>query len=207
MPAPHGLLFVNILLKKETMKNYLLMMPLAVLLACNSGARQEEKKDSAANTEQSTSKHEDFIIGMVTANQEIIQLGRLAVVRAEQERMRRLGDTLVSKYSAANARLEQLAAKGNVTLPGDTLQPSRAVVSLTNIKDTREFERNWLQEVIAAQKDISYRYKQAVASKDPEISSLAKEMADFTEAQLDEASHIQEDMRKLINKTAKGADM
>jgi len=46
-----------------------------------------------------------------------------------------------------------------------------------------------------------------VASKDPEISSLAKEMADFTEAQLDEASHIQEDMRKLINKTAKGADM
>lgn len=133
------------------------VMALSLFVACSSA------KDSAKFTATAAQG------GMME-----VELGRLALQRAGDPSVRAFGQKMVSDHTAANAELKGVAARKNLTLPGEMSSDQKSMVEKLSKLSGAEFDKEYMSDMVKDHEtDVKDFQVQASEGSDPEIKSFA----------------------------------
>jgi putative membrane protein len=133
------------------------VMALSLLLACSSA------KDSAK-----------FAATAAQGGMTEVELGRLALQRAGDPSVRAFGQKMVTDHTAANAELKGVAARKNLTLPGEMSSDQKSMVEKLSKLNGAEFDKEYMSDMVKDHEtDVKDFQTQANDGTDPEIKSFA----------------------------------
>jgi putative membrane protein len=116
-----------------------------------------------------------FAVAAVSANLQEIQMGQAAQQRGQNPQVKALGDTLVKDHIPAHQKAAAIAAKleqyAPTTLPSEQ---ARVVTTLQSLSGA-EFDRRFVDEVIAAHTAAITLFTPSAASADVDVKAYATE--------------------------------
>lgn len=133
------------------------LMALALFLACSSA------KDSNRFAAQAAQG------GMAE-----VELGRLALQRSSDPSVRAFGQKMVSDHTVANAELKGVAARKNLTLPGEMTTEQKSMVEKLSKLSGPEFDKEYMTDMVKDHEtDLKEFQTEASEGTDPELKSFA----------------------------------
>jgi putative membrane protein len=133
------------------------LMALALTLACSSA---KDSSKFAANAAQG---------GMME-----IELGRLALQHAGDPSVRAFGRKMVTDHTAANAELKGVAARKNLTLPGELNSDQKSTIDKLAKMSGAEFDKEYMSDMVKDHEtDVKEFQTQANEGTDVDIKSFA----------------------------------
>ena len=119
----------------------------------------------------------------------------LAKKRSTNPAIESFADQMLKDHTAANDKLQSLAASEKVDLPGHPGVKQSAEHAKLELIDAKSFDRQYVQGQIKAHRDAIELYEQEAANgRDPKAQSFAKEMLPMLK------SHLQQ-IRKIAART------
>ncbi len=119
-----------------------------------------------------SSQDRNFILDAAKGGMQEVHMGMLATERGQSQSVKSLGQRLVSDHTEANRKLEALASRKGVTLPGDDAKMinSMPLASKSGAEFDREFGRVAVED---HQKDIAAFEKEINSGVDPDVRNFA----------------------------------
>jgi len=126
-------------------------------------------------------------------NNATIKFAQLASQKAENAELKSLGQTLESDHQAAQAKLQTIAAKHNVTLPTAATLDAKCEEEFTKLQGLSgsEFDKEFAKGAVEGHATARAHLEQAVTqAKDPDVAQYTREM-------LGHVKHHQQQIRQV----------
>lgn len=159
---------------KLTFKGSALLAGAALFITLG-GPAMAQKSDDAAHF-NGTPKAGDtrFAKQAAMGGMEEVQLGRLAVQRAANEKVRAFGQRMIDDHTKANDQLKAIAAKDNIALPGDLGSRQTALMDRLSRLTGPEFDRAYMRDMVRDhEKDIADFQNEAANGMNPDLRAWA----------------------------------
>ena len=174
--------------QKQTMKSICLKMlcgiaVTALALAATTGAAESTKEKKAAPATALTekgkldSKDQDFLKQAAEINLTEIELGKVAERVSSDPNIKKIAAMIVKDHTAANQKLERLAASKGVTLPTAVSGGERRSLNSLEKEQGDKFNKEFLSfNMKGHEKAIALFEKEAARTQDPDIKAWAQKM-------------------------------
>jgi len=181
--------------------NYLTGMATAIVMlsACGSADRRsaDDSVDQAMDVNDTTAMvYEDdaeFAVKAADAGLSEVQLGRLAMERATDARVKDFATRMVRDHEQANDELLSIAARHNITLP-----PAASEDEVDKQRDLREksgadFDRAYMRQMVDDHDDAVSLFEDAASdARNPDLQSFAARTLPALKKHLEEARSIRD---------------
>lgn len=128
-----------------------------------------------------------------------VQLGQLAVDKAQDADVKAFGQRMVDDHGKANDQLKSIAQQKGVTLPTDLDAKDKAAKDRLSKLSGAQFDRAYMRDMVSDhKKDVAEFKKEANAGKDNDVKNFASQTVPTLE------SHLQ-DAEKAASKTGASA--
>jgi putative membrane protein len=152
---------------------------LFVAVSC-SNAGHEDAKEQAKETndekfeDRDTEKDADRLVDAYCANLYEIKASENAAMKATTTDVKKLAGMMVVAHTKMNTDLQALAAKKNVTLPGDITDGQRRDMENLTEKSGLDYDKEYTSQMKDKHEDAIKRYDRAAdKAEDPEIKQWA----------------------------------
>jgi putative membrane protein len=127
---------------------------------------------AAQNSRGDESFARDAAIGGMTE----VELGRLAVQKSSNEKVKEFGQKMIDDHSKAGDNLKSVAAKANITLPPDLDAKHRAMVNRFSKMSGTEFDRMYVRDMLTDhESDVAAFEKEASGGSNPDLKTFAND--------------------------------
>jgi putative membrane protein len=138
-----------------------------------SGAKRETPARDA-KTAAAPAADETFVMEAAQGGMAEVELGRLAVQKASDPRVKEFGQRMVTDHSKANDNLKSLAQDKKITIPADLDAKHRATRDRLAKLSGTAFDHAYVQEMIGDhQKDVADFRKESESGLDPAVKAFA----------------------------------
>jgi putative membrane protein len=142
---------------------------LATAIACVAGGTMLAQ--SSATTPAAATK---FAKEADIGNMMEVELGKVAVKNASNEKVKQFGQRMIDDHTKANDQLKSVAAKENITLPTDLDAKHKAQVDKLSAMTGTSFDRAYMKDMVKDhQQDVAEFQKEANTGTDPGLKSFA----------------------------------
>jgi putative membrane protein len=144
------------------------------------------------NAQKLSADDRQFIGNAAMGGMHEVHMGNLGLERGQSQAVKSFSQRIVTDHSKANQKLETLANRKGVTLPGDD---AKTVTSMPiAAKNGAEFDREYARMMVEDhQKDIAAFEKEANSGSDPDVKAFAKETLPTLRAHLQAAETLPKD--------------
>jgi putative membrane protein len=105
-----------------------------------------------------------------------VELGKLAVQKGQNDKVKEFGQRMVDDHSKAGDRLRELAGKENLTLPFQLDAEHQAIVDRFAKMSGTEFDRAYARDMVQDhQTDVALFEKEANGGSHPTLKNFASE--------------------------------
>lgn len=161
-----------------------------------SSARASGSMPSRPTAAPLSARDQEFLKRANAGNLAEIQLGQLAIQRAESAEVKAFGNRMIRDHTAANDGVKRLAAEHGITLP-DQLPPEEKAEKdrLGNLRGA-EFDSAYLAAMLKDHKrDLAEFRRESKTLNDPELKDLAVKQLPALQNHLKQAESILPDLR------------
>lgn len=146
---------------------------LAAIVAFAPIPAEAEKAKGAGHASAAKALSDAEFMRMATqANMAEVQLGKIAVQRAENPEVKQFAQRMVDDHTKANDELAQLAAKRDVKMPDDMSPKHKPVMSRLSNLSGADFDRAYMREMVTEHDhDVARFQRQATATKDADLKA------------------------------------
>lgn len=103
-----------------------------------------------------------------------VELGKLAVQKATNEKVKEFGQRMIDDHSRAGDQLKSIAAKDNITLPTELSGKDRAMVDRYSKMSGTEFDRVYARDMVRDhQSDVTAFEKEANNGVNSDLKNFA----------------------------------
>jgi putative membrane protein len=163
------------------MKKLSLIFFIAILIgsqACNGDVNNEERTTAPNETAQISVPidRDDAQFAVQAANNGMadIELGRLAVKRGLDKRVKNFGAMMIKEQIKANSKLQAIAKNKKITLPEDIDADDRKVIDELDKKKGKDFDTAYLTEMTQDHEHNIKLFQTATTQlMDPDLRSFA----------------------------------
>ncbi|MCF6405348.1 DUF4142 domain-containing protein [Chitinophaga filiformis] len=199
---------------KNFIKLYSGLIVISFLLSCNSRNPDSVKSAKEVNAKRidTESRPDDsaaivltkddanFLVNTASGVMLEAQMGQMAMDRSGNQRVKDLGAMIARDHKEAEAKLKELAAAKNVTLPTDISNQQQKQKENLLKKSGVEFDRSYVDITVNDyNKDIKDFGRAAKYATDPEVKSFASNSLPLLYTHLDSARSLQKVMKKRID--------
>ena len=104
-----------------------------------------------------------------------VEAGKLAQSKGDSQKVKDFGAMMVKDHSAANAKLEDLAATKGVTLPNTSSVRQMATKAKLEVLTGDTFDKAYIKAQVRAHQSTATLFRKEIASgQDPDAQSFAK---------------------------------
>lgn len=144
-------------------------------MACNNSNstvdRAQAVNDSTALVHENDA---EFAVLAADLNMETIELAQLAETNAQDNRIIEMANTVLQEHQKASSELSQISADKQITLPMAMSQDRREDVSELQTRDSIDFDRHYLDELIDRHEEARRLYEDARDDvRDAELQAFA----------------------------------
>ncbi len=155
--------------------------------------------DSSANMSSSTSTMEDdseFMVKAASGGMMEVQLGQLALQKAQSRKVKDFGAMIVKDHGAANTELKALAATKNVTLPTTLGDDHQKHVTELREKAGAEFDKAYMSMMVDDhQEDVNDYENASNKGNDAGVKAFASKTLPVLRKHLDAAKSINDGLK------------
>ena len=119
-----------------------------------------------------------------------VKLGKIAVDRASDAKVKQFAQMMVDDHSGANEKLMKIAANKNVSLPAECNAQQQATAKKLEKLSGAEFDRMYVDEMVKDHKKAIALFEKEAASSDPELMAFAKDTLPTLRKHLQEAEAL-----------------
>jgi putative membrane protein len=124
-----------------------------------------------------------------------IDAGRLAQDKAKSQQVKDFGAMMVKDHSAANDKLQALAASKNITLPTSASVGQMATKTKLDVLSGDTFDKSYVKGQVSAHRDTIALFRKEISSgQDAEAKAFASEILPTVRAHLKAIRSIAADM-------------
>jgi putative membrane protein len=145
-----------------------------------------------------------FLISAIELNAAEIQLGQLAVTKAQSERVKAYAQMLVKDHTAALQKLQRVQGEAS-SIPPLTTTHVELKARLSGLSGA-EFDRAYIEAMVAGHRDAAKLFEQEIVASpsrpqspakptDAEVMSVAKELLPTIKRHLEQAEQIQNGLK------------
>lgn len=128
----------------------------------------------AQNTTNGTRGDARFVHQAAEGGMLEVELGKLAVQKASNEKVKEFGQRMIDDHTKANDQLKSVAAKDNITLPSELNARQRAMVDRFSKMTGTEFDRAYVRDMVRDhQNDITDFEREANGGTNPDLKNFA----------------------------------
>lgn len=177
-----------------------------VLLACNNESKDPVEKADSANKEARTDTStvapapdpatSSFLVDAANGGMAEVKLSGLAAERSGLAAVKDFATMMITDHTGANAEVKALAARKNVTLPGDVSDENRKTAEDLAKKTGKDFDKDYVDIMIKDhEKTINLFEKAASDVKDADITGFANNTLPKLRAHLESIKAIKKNMK------------
>jgi putative membrane protein len=134
----------------------------------------------------------DFMMKAAQGGIAEVELGRMAMDKAQNAEVKRYAQTMVQDHTAANNELKAIATKKNMTPPTDTDAEHKAVMTRLQGLSGAEFDRAYMDAMVADhEKTVALFETGANTGTDADVKQFAAKTLPKLRMHLDMAKEIQ----------------
>lgn len=123
---------------------------------------------------QSSSADNKFAREAATGGMEEVELGKIAVRNASNEKVKAFGQRMVDDHSKANDQLMMVASKNNITLPTSLDSKQKSEVDRLSALSGAGFDRAYMRDMVKDhEKDIAGFQKESSSGMNPDLKNFA----------------------------------
>lgn len=138
------------------------------LLVCAALAQQNEANRMRQSADST------FIMKAAQGGMAEVELGKLAVQKASNDRVKQFGQQMVDDHSRAGDELKSLASSKGMTVPTTINAKDRATKKRLEGMQGADFDRAYMQDMVNDhQQDIADFQKEADHGSDPDVKAWA----------------------------------
>ncbi|PRY11607.1 putative membrane protein [Pontibacter ummariensis] len=149
------------------------LLGMLTFASCNSGTEEQQEDIDAIDTatvagldETLPAEKQELLVFAARNNMLQIELGEIAVERGVTENVRVFGQQLIDWYTSKQVELQELAAQYDVALPQELEQAQLQHIEEIRGIEESEFDDEYWDSVIAAQKDAIDEYEDSLNDVD-----------------------------------------
>lgn len=159
-----------------------------------------EMNDQNSTFDMSTTDdYSDFAVEATDDGLLEIELGKIAVSKANDAEVKEYAQMIVDDHTKVNATLKTIADSKSITLPPTPSNDHSKTLDDFNKKDAKDFDKDYIDEMVRNhESDIDF-YEDAANDDDfadAELKAFAKETLPALRAHLSKAKVIQERLNK-----------
>lgn len=133
------------------------------------GARTQAQPSSTAKNAD-----HDFILEAAMGGMAEVELGQLAVSKAQSDQVKQFAQRMVTDHGKANDELKSLAQSKNVMLPTDSGAHHKAIKDRLSKMSGASFDRAYMQVMLTDHKtDVNAFRRESQSGKDAEVKAWA----------------------------------
>ena len=103
-----------------------------------------------------------------------VEMGRLALQHASNEKVKQFGQRMVDDHSNANDQLKQLASQKGVTLPTEVNAKQKSTINKLSQLSGSEFDRAYMADMVKDHhEDVAEFQHEANSGKDSDVKTFA----------------------------------
>jgi putative membrane protein len=125
---------------------------------------------------QNTHSDAMFAREAATANMTEIELGRLAVQKSSNDKLKEFGQRMINDHTKANDNLKSIATKDSINLPADLDAKHRALVNRFSNMSGTEFDRMYASTMVSDHESaVALFGKEADHGSNPDLKAFASD--------------------------------
>lgn len=125
-----------------------------------------------------------------------VKMGELAASKAQNAEVKQFGQKMVTDHTKANTDLKAVAAKENVSLPGDVNADQKETMDDLSKLSGAEFDKEYVSGMVEDhEKDVADFQAQADSGSDPDVKAFAARTLPTLKAHLEMIKNIQSKMK------------
>nr|WP_294895748.1 DUF4142 domain-containing protein [uncultured Pedobacter sp.] len=187
------------------MKKLILMIALGLgalsFQACNNQQANNNTKDSLDSLNeqpmvQTTDDGSDFLTEAASGGMMEVELGKLALVKSQNAKVKDFGAMMVKDHSKANDELIQLAMSKNVSLPDAPFPKHQDKINDLKEKSGADFDKAYVDMMVSDHKEDIDAFKDASEdAKDADVKAFAAKTLPVLQGHLQSIQQIKDSMK------------
>jgi putative membrane protein len=173
-----------------------LVMLMMVTLVTVSGAQQSpkpvaQKPSAPQSSSHGASSDHAFAMKAANANMAEVELGKLALQKADKDEVKKFAQMMVDDHSKALDELKSIAGPKNITLPTEIDAEHKKLSDRLSKMSGAAFDRDYMQAMVDGHKKVAADLrKQSQSGSDAELKSWASKTLPTVEAHLKQAETV-----------------
>jgi putative membrane protein len=186
---------------------YCLALPFAIM-ACNDSAKDsvekadstnEAKSDSVVKGKDSTNANgllnvdegtASFMVNVADVGMTEVKLGQMAKEKAHSKRVKEFGAMMVEDHTKAAAKLKDLAAKKNVTLPSKIGEDHQKKIDELSKLSGKDFDKKYMDMMEDGHESTVKDFEGKADNSDPDVKAFVNGTLPTLRMHLDSAKAI-----------------
>ena len=153
------------------------------------------KSTQPATTKTAMNADHHFVMEAAEGGMAEVEMGKLAVDKASNAKVKDFGQRMVTDHGKANDELKSLAASKNITLPTAMNAKQQATKERLSKLSGATFDRAYMAAMVKDhQADAAAFHKQAMSGQDAEIKAWAAKTATMVDEHLKLAREVQKEL-------------
>jgi putative membrane protein len=171
--------------------------------SCESNPNRQDSADVAEErNEERFSNNDDleddseFVVEAASGSMMEVELGKLAVERANSPQVKNFAQKMVNDHSKANERLKNLAQKKNIAIPNNLPNDHQKKIEDLRGKSGAEFDKEYMDLMVDDHKDDVDKFEKAADDlNDNELRAWASETLPTLRQHREEAKKIHDNLK------------
>ena len=189
---------------KKSIMCFMMSALMFTWVSCGSDGRQDSTEAAEEqNEETGTNRTEDdaeFAVEAADAGMLEVQLGTLALTKAQSPQVKQFAQMMVDDHTKANNELKTLAQQKNITLPTTLGNEKQREFENFGDKTGAEFDKEYVDKMVKDHRETIDEFEEeAEEGKDPEIKAWASSKLTALRHHLEEAERLQETLKNNNN--------
>jgi putative membrane protein len=166
-------------------------LPMNATTPINSNSVMNANSSNMSNAGASVGGAADFMTKAAQGGIAEVELGRMAMDKAQNAEVKRYAQTMVQDHTAANNELKAIATKKNMTPPAETDAEHKAVMTRLQGLSGAEFDRAYMEAMVADhEKTVALFETGANTGTDADVKQFAAKTLPKLRMHLDMAKEI-----------------
>jgi putative membrane protein len=154
----------------------------------------ETAKDSVTDARNDDS---DYLIAAAETDMMEIELGKLALKKTTNAKVKELANMMIEQHTKASATLKSLAASKQVAIPAALTDKGKEAYDDLDRKSGRDFDDAYADKMVDGHEDAISKIKDASKNaKDAEIRQWAADMLPTLNTHLEHSKMLQDQIKK-----------
>lgn len=178
-------------------KNCLATLASLLLFGCvlpvTSSAQTATRGQASSNSTSSglSATDQKFVKQAAEGGEAEVQLGQLAVQKAQSPDVKAFGQRMVDDHTKANDQLKQVAEQLGVTLPSQPSAQDKAEKARLEKMSGAQFDKAYMNYMVADhKKDVAEFQKAASQATNPQVKNFAQSTLPTLQSHLQEAESV-----------------